>query len=229
MGHSLAFMAVVLAPGRDAPKAEERVDRPLAITLVVEGEPEPLATAKPTRSILAPVVPPAPIVQVQPREVQAVEPVATAPVAVAEPNPATPLVPKMVPRVVVPGPLSTGEAVPVASATLSQAPAMDLATNALPSPRQVGVKAVPKYGNNPEVPYPAQAKRRHQQGLVILAVTVSERGRAANVRIKESSGFPLLDEAALAAVRSWSFEPAQVNSVPVASEIEVPVRFSLRL
>jgi protein TonB len=69
--------------------------------------------------------------------------------------------------------------------------------------------------------------RRRQQGAVLLSVKVSAQGRALRVQVKESSGFPLLDRAAVHAVQNWEFEPARLGRVAVDSETEVPVRFQL--
>jgi protein TonB len=67
-----------------------------------------------------------------------------------------------------------------------------------------------------------------QQGTVMLAVEVTADGRAGSVRLAQSSGFALLDAAALQAVRRWTFEPARNLGLAVASHVEVPVRFDLR-
>jgi protein TonB len=85
----------------------------------------------------------------------------------------------------------------------------------------------PGYLKTPEPPYPMLARRRHQQGLVILSLTVSASGSPASVRLKETSGFPILDEPALKAVKDWEFNPARIGAIRVESEIEVPVRFTL--
>lgn len=90
-----------------------------------------------------------------------------------------------------------------------------------------GIKAQPSYGRNPEPLYPPAARRRRQEGLVLLVVSVNAQGRAAAVRLKQSSGFVLLDEAALQAVRGWEFQPARLGLIAVASETEVPIRFRL--
>jgi periplasmic protein TonB len=92
---------------------------------------------------------------------------------------------------------------------------------------QPGIKAKPNYLKNPEPIYPLLARRRHQEGLVLLTVTVEVTGKAASIKIKKSSGYPSLDEAALQAVREWEFEPARIDSLAVQSQIEVPVRFKL--
>ena len=89
------------------------------------------------------------------------------------------------------------------------------------------VLAKPNYLNNPEPLYPALARQRHQEGLVLLLVEVTAQGGAGRVEIKKSSGFSLLDTAAWQAVRDWKFEPARIGSLAVESEIEVPVRFEL--
>ena len=90
------------------------------------------------------------------------------------------------------------------------------------------VEAKPNYLKNPEPDYPELARRRHQEGLVLLAVKVTAQGRAGRVEIKKSSGFSLLDDAAAQAVRNWEFEPARIGSLALESDIVVPVRFELR-
>jgi protein TonB len=67
----------------------------------------------------------------------------------------------------------------------------------------------------------------HQQGLVLLSVEVGADGRPQDVSLKHSSGFSALDQAAIQAVRRWSFEPARVAGMTIASRVDVPVRFSL--
>jgi protein TonB len=90
-----------------------------------------------------------------------------------------------------------------------------------------GVLARPSYRKNPEPAYPASARRRRQEGLVLLRVEVTAEGRASRVDLAQSSGSSALDQAALDAVRSWEFEPARRGARAIASEIEVPVRFRL--
>lgn len=87
--------------------------------------------------------------------------------------------------------------------------------------------ARPDYLKNQEPDYPLAARRRGQQGVVVVKVTVSPAGRATEVTVKQSSGFAVLDEAALRAVRDYEFVPAQLGAIPVESKIEVPIRFKL--
>ena len=61
----------------------------------------------------------------------------------------------------------------------------------------------------------------------MLAVSVDGEGRVKELKLLKSSGFDALDQAALAAVNHWEFEPARLADKPVSSEVEVPVQFTL--
>jgi len=87
--------------------------------------------------------------------------------------------------------------------------------------------AKPRYRTNPTPDYPIASRRRREEGVVLLDVAVDVNGRPTTISINRSSGHPLLDRAALAAVRRWSFEPARAGGTPVFSQVVVPVRFSL--
>lgn len=89
------------------------------------------------------------------------------------------------------------------------------------------VLATPRYRSNPRPEYPLPCRRRHEEGEVRVAVTVSPDGRPLRVLLAKSSGHVLLDQAAIDAVRGWTFEPARASELAVASEVVVPVRFSL--
>ncbi|USE35805.1 energy transducer TonB [Endozoicomonas sp. SCSIO W0465] len=75
--------------------------------------------------------------------------------------------------------------------------------------------------------YPKLAQRRNQQGVVMLDVIVDERGHPITIDILESSGFPVLDKAAIDAVKRWSFKPEQRNSRFVKSRVHIPVAFEI--
>ncbi len=87
--------------------------------------------------------------------------------------------------------------------------------------------ATPRYRVNPRPDYPIPSRRRGEEGVVLLNVVIQTNGSPESVSLNRSSGYPLLDRAAIDAVRRWSFEPARAASVPVASRVVVPVRFSL--
>lgn len=84
-----------------------------------------------------------------------------------------------------------------------------------------------EYLHNPVPEYPPMARRRGEQGRVLLRVTVSETGQATVVLVSQSSGYALLDQSALQAVKNWQFVPARFNNHAVTAEVTVPVRFTL--
>jgi protein TonB len=83
------------------------------------------------------------------------------------------------------------------------------------------------YLNNPAPAYPLISRRQGESGKVLLLVQVTPHGTAAQVEIKQSCGFPRLDEAALEAVRKWHFVPARHGDVAVAASVVVPLSFKL--
>ena len=91
----------------------------------------------------------------------------------------------------------------------------------------VKTKANPDYFQNPSPEYPDLAKQMHQEGMVILSVDVNKDGDPVSVVIIERSGFRLLDQAAIKAVKHWKFQPGQVGGIPVESAVTIPIRFRL--
>ena len=85
----------------------------------------------------------------------------------------------------------------------------------------------PDFVENMAPPYPERAKEQKQEGLVILLARVDGSGRPVEVNIKQSSGYFLLDEAGLKAVKGWKFKPARRGGLAVESKTEVPIRFRL--
>ncbi|HWN58514.1 MAG TPA: TonB family protein, partial [Methylomirabilota bacterium] len=84
------------------------------------------------------------------------------------------------------------------------------------------------YGKNPPPAYPAIARRRAQQGTVTIRVLVDVDGVVQRAEIAESSGFDVLDDAAIETVRGrWRFVPARSAGNPIESWVLVPIRFAL--
>lgn len=71
--------------------------------------------------------------------------------------------------------------------------------------------------------YPEAARLAGIQGVVILEALINESGKVQDARIMRS--IPMLDAAALAAVRQWEFAPTIVNGVPVKAVMTVTVNF----
>jgi protein TonB len=90
------------------------------------------------------------------------------------------------------------------------------------------VENKPQYQETPKPAYPALARRMGYQGTVELELLVAVEGTVGAARLVRSSGYTLLDSAALKAVRVWRFEPGTRDGQQVAMWIKVPVNFSLR-
>jgi len=90
------------------------------------------------------------------------------------------------------------------------------------------VDQLPVEAVNPPPPYPPEAKAAGQEGRVWLRVKVDATGKVVAISIHESSGYELLDDAALRTVRRWIFYPAKRNCKPVSYEYLKPVRFYIR-
>jgi protein TonB len=76
--------------------------------------------------------------------------------------------------------------------------------------------------------YPDSARRRGIEGTTLLKIRVSDQGEVVEVLVDQSAGHDDLDQAAIAAVKKWRFEPARKGNQPVASWAKLPVRFALR-
>ena len=74
--------------------------------------------------------------------------------------------------------------------------------------------------------YPAIARAAHVEGVVIIEATIDVRGNVEAARVLRPQ--PLLDQAALDAVRQWKFTPTLLSGVPVPVIMTVTVRFKLQ-
>ena len=76
-----------------------------------------------------------------------------------------------------------------------------------------------------EPAYPPVARAAAVQGVVILELTIGEDGAVSNARVLRS--IPLLDQAALDAVRQWRYEPTLLNGAPTPVIMTATVNFTL--
>ena len=191
-----------------------------------------------------PVVPP----QIPPMTIEfaapappVVEPPPPAPVVTPPPPPPPPVVdelaakpaPKPVPKPKPkpkPAPAPKPVAKPVAK-PVEAPPAPPVAAPAPPAPAPAPVtppSASAAYLKNPAPEYPQMAQRRNWEGTVLLRVEVLASGKPGQIQIQKSSGRQMLDDAALAAVKRWSFVPAKQGDVAQAGWVSVPIDFKLR-
>lgn len=81
----------------------------------------------------------------------------------------------------------------------------------------------PRRAGNPV--YPKEAQGAGIQGTVLAEILVNEAGIVTDARIVRS--IPLLDEAALQAVREWRYDPSIVDGKAVPVRMTVNVSFTL--
>jgi len=74
--------------------------------------------------------------------------------------------------------------------------------------------------------YPSIAREAKIQGIVILEATITPQGRVEGVKVLR--GVPALDEAAVEAVKQWTYTPTLLGGVPVGVVMTVTVNFVLR-
>ncbi len=111
-------------------------------------------------------------------------------------------------------------------ATVAPMPAPG-ADEALPELGQyVYVEELPEPVKRVQPVMPSDAASRGLEGFVLVQALVGREGRVLRTQVTKS--VPGLDDAAVAAVRQWEFEPARSNNRPVAVWVAVPVRFPPR-
>lgn len=112
-----------------------------------------------------------------------------------------------------PGKVPSPDASPAAAAP---------ATGAL---RVGGAIAPPAKTYDVKAVYPEAARSAGVQGVVLIDVTIAPDGKVSDARVLRS--IPLLDQAALDAVRQWEFTPTLRNGQAVAVSMTVTVNFVL--
>jgi protein TonB len=73
--------------------------------------------------------------------------------------------------------------------------------------------------------YPDEARRAGVQGVVLVQALVRKDGTVGDVKVIQS--IPLLDLAAIQAVRQWIFKPARAKGEPVSVWVATPIKFTL--
>jgi TonB family protein len=92
--------------------------------------------------------------------------------------------------------------------------------------RAVGEVKPPQLVKQVDPVYPEAARKAGVEGLVIIEAKADEQGRVSDARILRS--IPLLDEAAIDAVKQWVYEPMLIDGKPRKVVFTVTVRFALK-
>jgi len=173
----------------------------------------PVVQPPPPEPVPQPVVEPPPPVE----DELAVKP--PPPKPVPKPKPVVKPVPKPVAKPVAQPPAPSAPPQPVAAPTPAAPPAPPPVT---PASASAG------YLHNPAPQYPSVAMRRGWQGTVLLRVHVLASGKPGEIQIQKSSGRDQLDDAALAAVKRWSFVPAKQGDIAQDGWVSVPIDFKIK-
>jgi len=92
--------------------------------------------------------------------------------------------------------------------------------------RAVGKIEPPKLVKSPDPVYPKEARQARVEGIVILEAKTDEGGNVVDARILRS--IPVLDQAAIDAVKQWKYEPLVIDGQPRKVIFTVTVRFMLK-
>jgi len=136
----------------------------------------------------------------------------------------------VVPRLAVPThalPLTNIQAPVVASTVETPAPVTPAITAPATEPSSTAPIFSAAYLQNPQPSYPLSARRRGIEGKVLLRAEVSPDGVSNRIEVKKSSGWEMLDQAALQAVQNWRFVPARKGTQAVTAWVEIPISFRL--
>jgi protein TonB len=90
----------------------------------------------------------------------------------------------------------------------------------------VYVEELPEAVSTVRPVYPDIAREAGVDGLVTVQALVGKDGKVKDTRVVKS--IPMLDDAAVNAVKQYVFKPALSNNKPVAVWVAVPIRFSLQ-
>ncbi|WP_425605810.1 energy transducer TonB [Paraburkholderia translucens] len=213
----LALLAIALNARH---RIVERPVEPRTITaLLLSPEPPAPVVAPPAPPPPAAVVPPAPpVTRPAVRVKPAPQPRAQVPRSVEAPAP-TPS----------PSPESATQPVTPSAEPQAAEPATPTAPAAHPAvPASTEPRNVPHVDCSiPKPDYPDIAKRRGEHGTAIVRFVVGLTGRIETAQLQTSSGYPRLDDAALAAVHAGGCQPYTENGTPVRAAYSQSFVFGL--
>lgn len=81
---------------------------------------------------------------------------------------------------------------------------------------------------NPPPLYPYSARARGLEGRVLTRVEVLADGSPGFVLVIKSSGYRMLDDAAIKDIKKWMFIPAKKDGAAIRSFVQIPINFALK-
>lgn len=126
-----------------------------------------------------------------------------------------------------PAPLRPAPVPPGTGSQTSASAGADPAPAAAPTAGLLDAAIPTSIGRKVDPVVPREARLNRWQGTVLLAVTVSPEGVPSLVELVRSTGYPLLDRAAIEAMWQWRFDPARRGGVPVEDRVAIPITFRI--
>jgi protein TonB len=94
-----------------------------------------------------------------------------------------------------------------------------------PPPQRIGGDvAQANLISSPKPTYPPLARAARVTGVVLLQATISKQGTIEDLKV--ITGHPLLNDAAIEAVKQWRYKPQQLNGQPIEVITTITVNFS---
>lgn len=191
--------------------------QPMPAPPTPQAVPKPLALSKPVK--------PPPIIA-PPRSPLSDKAVSAPPPEPPVPQPGEPLAraveqPAPVPAAATPAAATTATATSAAVTPAPQA-AKEPTRQPLIPPRSDAAHL-----NNPAPNYPPVSRKTGEQGRVLIDVYILADGSVGQIKLKKSSGYPRLDDAAIDAVRRWRYQPARRGDEAINFWYVQPLNFSL--
>ena len=78
---------------------------------------------------------------------------------------------------------------------------------------------------NPHPAYPLIARKKGWEGRVLIQAEIDREGNVSGIKVLESSGFKVLDNASLETLKKWKFTPAKIGNKFVDDTVNIPVKF----
>ena len=78
------------------------------------------------------------------------------------------------------------------------------------------------------IQFPANLRKRGQEGYVLLSMLIDKTGNIERVKVLESKPPGVFDQAAIEGVQQWSFNPGQYKGEPVKTWVRQKISFKLR-
>jgi len=78
---------------------------------------------------------------------------------------------------------------------------------------------------NPHPTYPLIARKKGWEGRVLIQAEIDREGNVSEIKVIESSGFKVLDNASLETLKKWKFTPAKNGNKFVDDTLNIPVKF----